>query len=68
MTIKLQENERIDDLNLGGLKLIQNKKYFCFGTDSVLLANFVNSKKNSKIVDFCSGSGVISLIISKKKE
>lgn len=64
----LDENERIDDLNLDGLKLIQNKEYFCFGTDSVLLANFVNSSRMSNIIDFCSGSGVISLIISKKKE
>lgn len=70
MTMKnivLDNNERIDDLNLDGLKLIQNKEYFCFGTDSVLLANFVNSNKSNNIIDFCSGSGVIALIISKKK-
>ena len=38
-------NERIDDLGINNLKLIQNKEYFCFGTDSVLLANFVKSRK-----------------------
>ena len=36
--------ERIDDLNLNGKKIIQNPEYFCFGIDSVLLANFVQSK------------------------
>ncbi len=60
---------RIDDLELNGKKIIQNPDYFCFGIDSVLLANFVesNSIKN-KIVDLCSGSGVISIIISQKKK
>ena len=66
--IKLNVNERIDDLNLDGLELIQNTEYFCFGTDSVLLANFVVSNSSNNIIDFCSGSGVISLIISKKKK
>ncbi len=61
--------ERVDDLNLNGKKIIQNPDYFCFGIDSVLLANFVesNSSKNT-IVDLCSGSGVISIIISQKKK
>jgi tRNA1Val (adenine37-N6)-methyltransferase len=62
-------SERIDDLNLNGKKIIQNPDYFCFGIDSVLLANFVdsNSSKNT-IVDLCSGSGVIPVIISQKKK
>lgn len=61
-------NERVDDLNLNGKKIIQNTDYFCFGIDSVLLANFVksNSSKNV-VVDLCSGSGIISVIISQKK-
>ena len=63
------EMERIDDLELNGLRVIQNKEYFCFGMDSILLANFVqsNSSKNI-IVDFCSGSGVIPIVISAKKK
>lgn len=62
-------NERIDDLNLNGKKIIQNTDYFCFGIDSVLLANFVssNSSKNV-IVDLCSGTGVISVILTQKKK
>ena len=66
---KCMKEERIDDLNLNGKVIIQNPDYFCFGIDSVLLANFVESK-NSKnvIVDLCSGSGVIPVIISQKKD
>ena len=36
MNIELRENERIDDLEYKGLKIIQNKNGFCFGIDSVL--------------------------------
>lgn len=67
--VKITSDERIDELGINDLKIIQNKKYFCFGTDSVLLANFVKSDKSSNnIIDFCSGSGVISVIISAKKK
>lgn len=63
------DKERIDDLNLNGKKIIQNTNYFCFGIDSVLLANFVESNCNKNvIVDLCSGSGVIPVIISQKKK
>lgn len=60
-------NERIDDLGINNLKIIQNTDYFCFGTDSVLLSNFVvsNSDKNV-ILDLCSGGGVIPIIASAK--
>lgn len=65
----INDNEKIEELGINGLKIIQNKKYFCFGTDSVLLANFVESKnKNNVIVDFCTGSGIIPIIISAKRE
>lgn len=61
------EKERIDDLGINNLKIIQNTDYFCFGTDSVLLSNFIisNSSKNV-ILDLCSGGGVIPIIISAK--
>lgn len=69
MEIKINENERIDELGINDLKIIQNKEYFCFGTDSVLLANFVKSESsNNVILDLCSGSGVIPVIISAKKK
>lgn len=60
---------RIDDLGINGKKIIQNPDYFCFGIDSVLLANFVESKSSKNIiVDLCSGSGVIAVLISQKKK
>lgn len=62
-------SKRLDDLNLNGLKVYQETEYFCFGIDSVLLANFINSNSTkNNIVDLCSGSGVIPVIMSAKKK
>lgn len=59
--------ERIDDLNLDGLKVIQNTDYFCFGMDSVLLANSVACEQASKtIVDLGTGTAVMPIILSAK--
>ena len=65
--MNLKNNERIDDLGIKDLKIIQNTEYFCFGTDSVLLANFITSNSSKNIIlDLCSGGGVIPVIISAK--
>ena len=67
--MELKENERIDDLEYKGLKIIQNKDGFCFGVDSVLLSDYAkNIKKNSKVVDIGTGTGIISLLLCKKTE
>lgn len=63
----LKQNERTDDLQLDNLKVIQNSKEFCFGIDSVLLSDFAKgAKKHKKIVDLCTGNGVIAILLSAK--
>lgn len=64
----LKENERCDDLQLNGLRLIQNPKYFCFGVDAVLLSDFAakSIKKDSSVMDFCCGGGIIPVLLSAK--
>ncbi len=57
---------RIDDLGIDGLRLMQDSDLFCFGTDSVLLANFVRASAGSRIVDLCSGNGIIPVLLSAK--
>lgn len=57
---------RTDDLELNGLKLIQDTEMFCFGIDAVMLANFVNCKQGAKVVDLCTGNGVIPILLSEK--
>lgn len=62
----LKDNERIDDLQINGLKIIQNPKGFCFGIDAVLLANFLQLKKNAKVVDLGTGTGIIPILLAGK--
>lgn len=63
------ENERIDDLEYKGLKIIQNKDGFCFGIDSILLSDFASEiKKNSKVIDLGTGTGIIGILLCAKTE
>lgn len=61
-----KNGERIDDLDLKGLKLIQNPEWFCFGTDAVLLSDFARVRKNERVVDLGTGTGVIPLLLYGK--
>lgn len=65
--MELKENERIDDLELNNLKIIQNKNGFCFGMDSVLLSDFAkNVKSNAKVIDLGTGTGILPILLSAK--
>ncbi len=66
LTNILKENEVLDDLQLNNLFIIQNKKDYCFTSDSVLLSNFVKVGYKDNVVEFCSGSGVISILVNEK--
>lgn len=49
------------------LKIYQNKNWFSFSLDSVLLPNFVSLNKNIKVImDLCCGNAPIPLILSTK--
>ncbi len=60
----LREDERIDDLQLGGLRIIQNRRSFRFGMDAVLLAHFADVRPGDRVVDLGTGTGVIPLLLS----
>lgn len=67
MEIELKENERIDDLEYKGLKIIQNTEGFCFGMDSVLLSDFAkNIKSGAKVLDLGTGTGIIPILLCGK--
>lgn len=63
---KLFEDETIDDLQLNGLKIIQKNKAFRFGIDAVLLSHFANVKKKHSVVDLCTGTGIIPILLYGK--
>jgi len=60
--------ERLEDLQFEGLKIYQDDQGYCFTSDSVLLANYAKFLAGSKVVEFCAGSGVISILLSKKQK
>ncbi|MBU3156401.1 tRNA1(Val) (adenine(37)-N6)-methyltransferase [Clostridium estertheticum] len=62
----LRTDETLDDLQLKGIHVIQKKHAFRFGVDAVLLANFVKVRKNAKVVDLCTGTGIIPFILAGK--
>ena len=66
MKINLREGEHLDDLELGGLMLIQKHGGYKFSTDSVLLSSFAKIKSNDVYVDLCSGSGVVAILVTFK--
>lgn len=49
--ILLKENERVDDLQRNGYRIIQNKDKFCFGMDAVLLSGFAQVKPGEQVID-----------------
>lgn len=68
MIINLNEDERLDDLQRCGYKLIQNTKIFCFGMDAVLLCAFTRVLPGENVLDLCSGNGVIPILLKGRTE
>jgi Predicted O-methyltransferase len=66
MDIKINENERVDDLQCRGLRIIQNREGFCFGVDAVLLANFADIKKGQRVIDLGTGTGIVPILLAGK--
>ena len=67
MDVQLLNDEELHDLEYKGLKIIQKKKGFKFGVDSVLLSDFAKKiKRNATVMDIGSGTGIISILLAKK--
>ena len=68
MTNELRPGERLDDLQIGGLELIQDPKKFCFGVDAVFLSDFVRVRPGENVLDLGTGNGIIPVLLSAKTE
>ena len=66
--ILLKENERIDDLDVNGFRIIQNPFCFCFGMDAVLLTNFTRVNPKAVGLDIGTGTGIIPLLMTAKSK
>jgi len=62
----LKEDERLDFLIDHRIKIIQNRKGFCFSMDAVLLANFATVRSRDQVCDLGTGTGVIPLILADR--
>ncbi len=62
----MDKTNQIEDLQCGGLKIIQNKALYTFTSDSVILANFVKIKRGEQALEIGAGCGVISILLTAK--
>ncbi|MDI6742538.1 MAG: methyltransferase [Smithella sp.] len=60
------DEETLDEILNGLVRVYQKKKGYRFSIDSILLAHFVSLKKRSRFMDIGCGSGVILMILAKR--
>ena len=64
----LRPGEQLCDLQRNGLRVIQQREGFRFGTDAVLLADFCAAKRVERVCDMGTGTGVIALLVAARAE
>lgn len=66
----IKEKERVDLLFKEQKYIIQSSEFFAFSLDAVLLADFVSlrRRRDLKILDFCTGGGIIPILLSHQTE
>ena len=60
----IREGERVDDLQLAGLRILQKDSGFRFGMDAVLLADFARVEERDRCADFGTGTGILPLLLA----
>ncbi|MBQ7137595.1 MAG: tRNA1(Val) (adenine(37)-N6)-methyltransferase [Clostridia bacterium] len=60
----IREGERVDDLQLCGLRIIQKESGFRFGMDAVLLSDFARVEARDRVADFGTGTGILPLLLA----
>lgn len=58
--MELKESEVLEDMLIGGLKIVQDTRLYRFTSDSVLLSRFARGKNGDNVADFCAGSGIVA--------
>lgn len=62
----VHDDERLDDLQIKGYKIIQHPDKFCFGMDAVLLSGFASVCEGEKVLDLGTGTGILPILLEAK--
>lgn len=68
ISIELRDGERLDELHRNQYQIIQNTSKFCFGMDAVLLSGYAQVKKDERVLDLGTGTGIIPILLEAKTE
>jgi len=60
----IHDDETVESLFGGRLKILQKEKGYRYTIDSILLAHFVELREGERLLELGAGSGVISLVLS----
>ncbi len=63
----LYEGETLEDIG-DEFYIIQGQEEFRFGTDAVKLADFTIVKSGDRIMDLCTGTGIVPMLLCKKDQ
>jgi tRNA1(Val) A37 N6-methylase TrmN6 len=61
------EDETLDKFFRGKVKIIQKKKGWRFSIDAPLLAYFIESDKDSELLELGTGNGIVSILVASSK-
>lgn len=65
MSDTVLDDETLDDLRAGGLKIIQAKRGYRFSLDPVLLCGFARVDEGESVADLGTGGGIIPLLLAR---
>lgn len=67
MEVTLLPGERVDDLQLNHLHIIQSEEGFRFGMDAVILSDFARVRPREHVIDMGTGTGILPILLSAQR-